>query len=299
MAGTVHIDWGLDGHTLVNQGGFIVGHTRKALVTGLTPATALEVQVEALNALTNAGYSSQSTLTPAGQIGDPLVLCERNCRTLDVDKVEVELVYKHFSDNEWQDLALPPAGVLGYTVDTSLADKKSQVDAAGTALQVAYTYPATDATYPNAEHTIGGEIDVRMPAKTVRISGVRDLANLKNSTGGLMQAYDFADGLLNHINSAVWLGGAEKTWLCTLANYRAMKIEAVTYTYRFDFTFEYNRDGWQPRVVFKHEVTDKIPSDWKTNGVGAVASYQDVTWYASQDFNTYFSNYGVKLPGEF
>lgn len=277
MAATEHLDRVSD-ISASEQGGQVVEVRRLALVSGLTDDS-FEAVYTALDTLS---LKAQSALLGHAN----LILMQRNPRVIDNGAAEVELVYRHFSENEFQDLAAPPGpnSKLVFRTEAGLAEKMTQVDSAGAALTLTYIYPAADSCLPprlkptdsDAVRTTtqGGEAPVRIPTKTKRLSGTLSSPD----PDGVV------DGIRGKVNSGAWQGGAARTWLCTEAGYTPWDLEDGRSTYRYDFTFEYNADGWDPKTVFIHEITGKIPGDWDDQA----NCFKTVTWYTGIDFGTYF-----------
>lgn len=277
---------------LSEQGGVVVALKRSVQVVDLTAGDAISVAYGALTALDGAGLTAQSTLT--GHTN--LVLMDRNVRIIDTTKAEVDLDYRHFAENELQDLSNPPGGELVFQCEGGLQEKSTQVDAAGTSIILGYTYSSDAAEEPSAyksKTTLqAGEVSVRIPTRLIRLVGT--LATNDPDT--------VVNGILGFVNDDTWRSGLAREWMCTVARYTPWDREAAgERVWRFEFAFEYNSDGWDPKAVFVHEATGKVVNDWKTNaGYDGHASYAVVEFAGETDFEDYFAALGVaKTDDEF
>lgn len=253
------------------------------LVIGLESAS-IEALQEALDEL---GYESQSLLDS----NEDLVLVQRDPTIIDVDKAEVILTYRHFSMNEFQDLANPPTGELVFTTEGGLQERASQTDENDDPIILGYKYPNTadQGLYKNMERQQAGEVQFRIPTKVKRLVGTLDW----DDPDGVV------DGILGKVNYAEWMGGGEGEWMCTGAKYSPWSRRDSANVNKFEFTFEHNPDGWDPQVVFVHEISGKVVSDWKTNaGAGGHASYAEVSLYEPVAFGSYFAGFGLDIDEE-
>jgi hypothetical protein len=292
MATTPYIDH-IEDVSASEQGGQIVSLTRRCLIDGLESASVAALQ-EALDAL---GLENQSLLDPdVNYTLDPdlaanpdLVLVQRDPKAINGKQAWVDLKYVHFSMNEFQDLANPVTGFLVYTTEAGLQEAPTQVDSEGNPIILGYTYGADEPSpYTSKGRLQGGEVTNKIPTKIKRLVGVLDFP----------EPDLVVDGILGLVNDDEWFGQDARMWLCSSAKWSPWSRRDGSNINRYEFTFELNKRGWDPKAVFVHEITGKIPGDWATNaGSGGHASFQVVENLLETNFDTYFSAFGIATDG--
>ena len=189
------------------------------------------------------------TLTLDGQT---LYLEDRDFTIKDGKFIEIEMTYRRQEVDEFT-----------FRGSTALQQITTQFDSGGNQISVSHNGV-----------TQGGSVDVLAPGSTLELEFVTASA----SPGSVSTDWT------GKVNSATWQGGAAGTWICTSVNFEPVDQVAATPKYRFNFTFEYRDDGWDPSVVFIDPETGE-PPDGLVDGTGV----KTVTYYATKDFNTPFS----------
>ena len=214
-------------------------------------------------------YGDHLTNT-VGSTAYGLVLVERNPTIIDKDRVKVELVYENCVDLE-QDLNNPFTGATLGEVRCNISQKTSNLDINGNQVTVEHTYPADDPNHPGETLEQGGEFSYFEPQQTVYIRGIKT-----TRTPWLL-----ANALVGKVNEQAWAGQAAKTWLCTACSWKPASVSGGSRRYFMDFEFQYDRDTWDPTVVFIDDVTGKPPADLVAN-----VGYKTVTKMPTADFDS-------------
>lgn len=221
-------------------------------------------------ALDNVGFAYGSHLTnTSGSTAYGMVLVERNAKMIDQDRVQVELVYENCVDLE-QDLNSPFTGAALGEVRCNIGQKTSNLDINGAQVSVSHTYPDDDPNHPGETLVQGGEFTYFEPQQTVTIKGIR-----VTRTPWLL-----ANKIVGYVNDQAWAGQQARQWLCTGCTYRAASVAGGTRRYFMDFEFQFDRDGWDPTIVFIDDVTGKPPPD-----LVADVGYVTVTKMPEADFD--------------
>jgi len=268
MATKVYIDR-VTTLSCVERAGVVVELTREALVVGLTDGN-LGVLDSALAELDKAGHKQGSIPGDYNNV----VLVERRPSIVpgDPGKVEVELQYVHYAENEWQPIGQETWPLI--TVETAIEQittpKAKPFELANDELlSVEHTYPDDHATQPGRTIVQGGEIQITVPRKRITLRGV---LTTKSGDGSKYSA------LLNTVNDGEWIAGcAAGTLLCTKADYTVH--DRVSSKCKFHYEFEYKEEGWPPIVAFVDPETGKIPP-----GLVKGTGWKTVNAYSLQDF---------------
>jgi len=279
MAGVVNIDKikSLSGQ---EQFGLLTRLRRLAIVTKLT-SNDFRVLDEALN--------SPGVPAPGSSPADHpnLVLVQRNPTLLgDKKTVEIELVYE-LGPSDGFDLDNTDRPFIG-KMTTNISQVETNLDVLTNIIKTKYTYPADDPAkrYAGKTRFQGGEIGVFRAEKTWTGRGIK----AENDPGKLQF------NMLLNVNDdrteifpnppGLFLGEAKGTWLCTAANYTPFEIfreglPDFVPRWMWDFEFQFNPDGWDPGVAFRHEESGVLPEDLVE---GQDEGFFNVSSYFSVDF---------------
>lgn len=179
-----------------------------------------------------------------------LLLVERNPTVIAKDRVRVELVYESTTDTE-QDLNDPYTGATLEEVRCNIGQKTSNLDIHGNQVTVSHEYPDDDPNHPGETLEQGGEFTYYEPQQTIYIRGIK-----RTRTPWLL-----ANAIVGRVNEQAWSGEAARTWLCTACTWKPSGVGGGSRRYFMDFEFQYDRDTWDPTVVFIDDVTGKPPAD--------------------------------------
>lgn len=206
-----------------------------------------------------------------------LVLTRRATKLVDHDKgtVDVTLKYEHILQGPNQNLARPAnlAGLIYTKGKCSVREK---------ATNFYHPYGLKDGTIipnPTPDGTVSlgtapsvktrivvghqyiddpelgrqykeqlGEIKVPFPESNAQFEGYLTVIN----------PVAYAQNLIACINSKVFMGQAERTWLCSEISWQVLRPDKNLY--RFGFEFQNNPDTWDPDVVFLDSRTNLPPS---------------------------------------
>jgi len=241
--------------------GALVSMTREALVHGLSN-TDFSMLTEALDA---AGVPATGS-SPSGE--DNLVLQRRIAKMLDKDKCMVTLEYGKVGEGNRN---------FVFSVAASLSQITTENDRSGSAISLAHTFPADDPDFPGERLVQGATVSVLQPQATITAVGLKAVA---------YPLYE-AGKYLHHINLGRWCQGRTGWWLCTDAQFRLHDGDTNPNTWEFTYTWQLNKLGWQPQVVFIDQRTGQ-PPDRIVRGIGS----KTVNWYPYVDFNTEFPTTG-------
>ncbi len=263
--GTVKID-SLKLLNAQERHGTVIRLVRMASVTGLDA----ELDFEVLNkALDEAGLPQPGSAL----FGYPaLELAERNPKVINKNLTEIDLVYEQVP-LDGQNLSVRDF-FLG-TMTTNISQVQTTKDVEGNEIILTYTYPADDKDFPSETRNQVGEIGVFKPQKTWTGRGLKRI----NNPSALVNE------ILLHTNKVTFLGEKPGLWLCTAANYQpyntlnfaTVASDGAEAEWLWDFEFQFDPDGWNPGVVFRHEITGVIPGDLNQGGdIGSknVISYE-------------------------
>lgn len=283
----------LDDLSLEERGGVVYSLHRRALVHDVSTSEIDGYKYlalrDVLDFLDTEGYGAGDAPMRDGSNADKnLLLSHRSVKLVDRAAAEVDLNYEHIAESAYQELANPNTAALVFSGEASLSAKKSQTDRHGDSVILTYTYHADDNKTGHSGEVAkqGAEFDVQIPTRT-------------RTLRGLLEHYDPEEvmaGILGHTNSVEWAGGVSGTWLCTKGSYRLHDANAANPKWLFEFSFEYDPDGWQPKVVFQDPDSKKPPSNWSAQE----DAHEEVDWYVSLDFSQYFADImvGVVEAGE-
>jgi hypothetical protein len=233
-----------------------------------------------IQALNEAGVPTYGSLlsTSLYEGTNNLYLAERNATVVDIDKVDVRLVYEVKWGSEGWTLNTVGAVNTG-EVRANIQQISTNRDKDGNEVTVQHTFSSDDpdaGDYAGQTITQSGEFTVYTPQRTLQIRGL--IAN--------DEPWTIANAIVGYVNSTPFGSGGSSTgrdWLCTAATWKAYNIkssgESGSDTYMFTFEFQHNPDGWDPSVVFINPKTGKPP-------VGLVANvgYKQIQWHPSCDF---------------
>lgn len=221
--------------------GAVVRLVMQARVTGLSD-TDQEVLTTAL--ATSGVPAAGATLSGY----DNLILVERNPRLVDGDPttVDIDLIYETYA-NDGQNLSSPPAGVAIGEARVNVSQVRTNLDQTGTAITVEHRYPGTDPNWPGQRKEQGGEIDVYVPQRTMRVQGRRTVPS----------PWLLAGAIVGKVNNAAWAGGEARSWMCTGMYWEL--FDRGTNRYTVNFEFQHNPDTWDPTAVYIDEKTQKPP----------------------------------------
>jgi hypothetical protein len=239
---------------------------RMAEVSGIV-STDWDLLEEGLDSVGFTYGSKLSTSSSSSAYG--LVLTERNPTMIDKDRVRVELVYENTVDLP-QDLDDPFTGAVLGEVRCNIGQKTSNLDIDGDQVSVSHTYPADDPNHPDETLTQGGEFSYFEPQQTVFIRG----------TKATRTPWLIANNIVGHVNNQSWAGQAARKWLCTGCTWKTASVSGATRRYFMDFEFQFDRDGWDPTVVFIDDVTGKPPPN-----LVADVGYKTVEKMPAADFD--------------
>ena len=264
--------------SLEEQLGVIVGLELEHIVTGLTATTAMAKLNDALTAV-NSYNPPLDTKIIGGTLSD-LKLISRKVNLLSIDhtKAKVRLKYQR---KESQNQLLDETENLIISISSSLNSKETALDKDGNQIEVSYTITSPEGSEPQTTitKTQGATISVDEAQEEVSISGYWKKT--------ITEAHTIARALINKINSTTWLDGDAGTWKCTatVIEPKATKPGGSYYgqLVYIDFRFQYDPNGWQPKVTYVDPATDRPPSGL-TEGQGI----KTVEWYEQADFNAYF-----------
>lgn len=276
----------LDDLSMEERGGVVYSLHRRALVTEVSTSEIDGYKYlamrDVLDFLDTEGYGAGDAPMRDGSNADKnLLLSHRSVKLVDRAAAEVDLTYEHLSESAYQELGNPNTNALVFSGEASLSAKKSQTDKDGAAVVLTYTYHADDNKTGHSGEVAkqGAEFDVQIPTRT-------------RTLRGLMEHYDpevVLGGIVGLVNDPEWADGTAGTWLCTKGSYRLHDANASTPVWLFEFSFEYDPDGWQPKVVFQDPDSKKPPSDWANQAT----AHDEVDWYLTQDFGQYFRDVGA------
>jgi hypothetical protein len=141
----------------------------------------------------------------------------------------------------------------------SLQQEPQSVDLFGNEMLVSHTFAADDKVLERRgkTQTQGGSPSVDQVSLTTRFSGP------------LAMAYPnfFALLWLNHTNLFTWQGNPPNSWKCVQADFDLINSATTPSTFRWDFAFQFNVNGWFKQVSFKDD-TDGLPPAGLVPGVG-------------------------------
>jgi hypothetical protein len=234
--------------------GLIVGATREALVTWDTDKTIDEALEYCLK---DAGLPEVGdTLTINGQT---IVLERRRPRLTDKRKAIVTIEYRR---QEFSDPDDPPGSDITYSGGTALRQLSTQLDIGGA--QITVTHNGV---------TQGGTVDALGPHSTLRAS-IIEATNSPGVTTLLWAGF---------VNQALWNGGPPGTWLCTSVTFEPADTTTTPKRWRMNYEFEFQREGWDPDIIFTDPETGEPPPDLVL-GEG----YKTVTVYPTKSFSSKF-----------
>ncbi len=248
---------------------------REALVSfsGLDIPTDWTVLTEALDESALPQYGDHLTEDLSDNAYD-LELVERNVKSVEKNRVRVELVYENFADLE-ENLDDPRGGYVTGEVRCNLQQKTSNLDINGNLVEVSHTYPSDDYNYPDETLVQGGQFQYYEPERTVFIRGIKQTRH----------PWLIAKAIIGRVNLNSFGGELPRYWLCTGCSWKLawagrMGGSARENRYYMNFEFQYNADTWDPTVTFIDDVTGKPPRNLVA-GVG----YKTVTKMPAVDFN--------------
>lgn len=181
------------------------------------------------------------------------------------DIVEVELVYRRKEEaNPTEDAGDDPMGALarfivrgGSTVNQIETQKKTD----GTTINVTYN-----------GKTQTGTISVTQRQDTI----VFEMEMVESYPGNVSRAYS------NKVNATEWQNDDPGTWMCTNVDFDPS--DRSTSSWKFQFTFQFNEDGWQPVVAWK-SADGIIPADVN---LGTENGLKKIVYYGTAEFNAIF-----------
>lgn len=271
--------------------GVVVELRTQALVTGLTDTTPKAL----FNAMENAGLPTHgSTLADFPN----LEVVER-APTIDPNspsKAKVDIVYGEFH-GEGQRIK-DPNQKAQFSGSVSLQQITTQMDNydISKAKQITLTHTFSDGTaaYKDGngntvkrdEHgragkevPLTGEINVLSPNATATLTGIMEVSS------GHAEALKWA----GKVNSAKWGPSPPRTWLITnvawsFHGFQKPKTGGNKTWYKFAYTFEYDKTGWDPQAIYIDPETGRVPVEKLKKDKG----YKTIEWYPSADFNDIF-----------
>lgn len=193
--------------------------------------------------------------------GQSVFLEERNARLVDARKGEVVLIYRRQESSDPDD---PGNSDITYDGGTNLRQITTELDINGDPITVEH---AGDEQWGNVQALDPQSTLIARIVEEDRRPGLTSIA-----WGG-------------YVNSELWNGGAPGTWLCESVTFEEVDMTADPPKYRLTYTFQYDRDGWQPQVFYTDPETGR-PAPGLEPGIG----YKTVAHYPEKDF-------GTKFPG--
>lgn len=195
-----------------------------------------------------------STITIAGS---QLALTNREVTIVDVGYAEVNLTFLE---------VIQAGGPLNasFSIAGALQTIKTARDKDGDDVSVTFN-----------DDVQGGEFDVQIPQTTLTFDLVEELAS----------PFTYSHEWVGTVNDGSWAGGAVGTWMCVAVNVEPFNADADPPTYRVQYQFQYDPDGWDPEVVYIDPETSKPPPGW----AAAVGASITVEYYEPKDFSAKFA----------
>ena len=285
------------------ENGALVELRRLYRVTALAP-TGPQILLDALNiagvpvAGERATESTTGPLTPIDGRGGNLVVTQRIAKAIDVDKVEIEILYEISGGLSTDITNLRTGGAIAGTAITGISElsvttrsittkfDKPLNDPSRDLISVVHTFPTDDPTIKNPGATVkqGGEIQVFAQSITARINGF----------GGKDDPLELPKRFVLKVNKKPWARGEKRTWLCTNVSPRILDRTTSPQRWYFEFEFEYREETWDPVAVFIDPATGKPPvglepTTFNPDGsVNVRGGFQQVKYYSEADFNVIF-----------
>jgi len=121
----------------------------------------------------------------------------------------------------------------------------------------------------------GGEFDVLIPQNNIEV------VLFENTQTPWLTGLNWT----GKVNEFLWANGEPGTWICMGVDITPSNLAALPDPeYRMAYSFQYDPDGWDPKVVYIDPETGKVPFGWKDQPLASKA----ITWYQTLDFNTKF-----------
>lgn len=272
----VHMDR-METLALVERYGVIMSMTRLARIQ-FTPAEVNAIANESKFSLLQVALSAVGLPGPRTTLAEEgfsnLILVERNPKIAENDKcyVDVELKYEHILAGPSQLLFNPPSGVLFGKGRCSVTEKATNFyypegdrNAPRTLILVAHSFAPEDTgvlmlTKNTAGDKLpktliqGGEVTIPFPQGNFSLAGYAKVVN----------PWLLARRFVACINKNNWLQEKPFKWLCSDCSWKALETDINTdelRLYEFTFEFQFNDDGWNPRVAFNDQRTGRPPAD--------------------------------------
>jgi hypothetical protein len=253
------------------------------LVRGLSAATVTPDAwlTEVFAALDTAGYTDNSS-----PVGHPnLTLTGRLPRIVEKSKTcaMVELQYEHFNHGGYGYIAaIAKNGGSGIVRGScGIKQQRTTTDRDGTAIEVEYTYPATDPEFAGVtDPPQNAEIDVYLPTDEFTFNCFL-YSNLPRYVAGLF---------VGKLNSTTNWGSPARKLLCTDFRWEMYNLSTNPHQFRAEIDFSHDEKGWDPIARWVDPRTGKPPPDLVEDTGKKTIQYQEAV-----DFISLLEQYGGEV----
>lgn len=257
MSPKVKLDY-IETLELVEREGTIIRCVRSALVTGVQVARASANDWQALlAAIDEAGVPKYGDFLAQTGKGSELVLDERSVVMEDKGTARIALTYLNAFqiDNMTDDFDAPFMGSMGGEVRCTVQQKQSNLDENDMQVTVEHQYPDDDANHPGELVVQGGEFSYYDAQRSFAVHGIKYTA----------APWLIANAIVARVNSIRFSGEDERTWMCMACNWKPQGVHPEPggrgFAYYMRMEFQFDKETWDPTVVFIDDVTGKPPKD--------------------------------------